>query len=623
MARLILSFLRLLGACVLIAMGAAAMAAPCDTPRIDSEPKLPSVTRGQSVTVFGDCFSGHSVNAFLNTGKVGGIKGPFVAKATDDGKALNFEIQNDVQPGRYLITLDFGSPPLLAVPGELRVLSAEQAKVKIDSISPSTAYPTNGNNTYNFKISGENLSLNPNDNIVEDVDRGPLLSGSQKDCNASPQTYEKMCLSYDNGMEGRKLSVTGFNAGSHQGSVGIRVRVGDDNVSETKTIKLSSLPEGAVRALAILVSAIFGLIVLGMVRKGMRLSEVGASGGMLDWFFMDKQTNSYSLSKFQLVAWTTIAVFGYVYVLFSRTLIQNDFSFPAVPSGWPTLLGLSAATTVAAVGLTSTRGSKGAGPDKPSLADFISAGGMVTGDRFQFFVWTLVGFLGFLMLVLLADPSSLKALPDIPDGFLYLTGVSAAGYLGGKAVRPPGPVIHEVLAKGAPLQGSVNLTILLKGENLATNASIKIDGIKLRPDEFVIEEAKSSPSSLSTEINITLLSAAKYIQGQYDLTLINGDGQMAVVKFPVDPLKLDAVVAVEHGTAAIPVKVTGQNFGDNMTAEWTAPGQAAPTIILANDVKKIRVTEADVTLIPGAAGNGTLTLISANNLRASSPVKVT
>jgi hypothetical protein len=140
MARLILSFLRLLGACVLIAMGAAAMAAPCDTPRIDSEPKLPSVTRGQSVTVFGDCFSGHSVNAFLNTGKAGGIKGPFVAKATDDGKALNFEIQNDVQPGRYLITLDFGSPPLLAVPGELRVLSAEQAKVKIDSISPSTAY---------------------------------------------------------------------------------------------------------------------------------------------------------------------------------------------------------------------------------------------------------------------------------------------------------------------------------------------------------------------------------------------------------------------------------------------------------------------------------------------------
>ena len=63
---------------------------------------------------------------------------------------------------------------------------------------------------------------------------------------------------------------------------------------------------------------------------------------------------------------------------------------------------------MAAVGITANRGSKGAGPLEPSFADFISSGGMVTGDRFQFFVWTLVGFLGFLLLVLLADPSTLK-----------------------------------------------------------------------------------------------------------------------------------------------------------------------------------------------------------------------
>jgi hypothetical protein len=60
---------------------------------------------------------------------------------------------------------------------------------------------------------------------------------------------------------------------------------------------------------------------------------------------------------------------------------------------------------------------------------------MVTGDRFQFFVWTLVGFLGFLLLVLLADPSTLKELPDVPQGFIYLMGISAAGYLDGKVVR--------------------------------------------------------------------------------------------------------------------------------------------------------------------------------------------
>src|SRR5262249_47842257 len=148
--------------------------------------------------------------------------------------------------------------------------------------------------------------------------------------------------------------------------------------------------------------------------------------------FLDRQTNSYSLSKFQLIAWTAVAIFGYVYVLFCRTLIQWDFGFPPIPNGWPTLLGVSAATTVAAVGITANRGSKGAGPQTPSFADFISSGGMVTSDRFQFFVWTLVGFLGFLLLILLPDPASLKVLPDVPEGFLYLMGISAAGYIGGK-----------------------------------------------------------------------------------------------------------------------------------------------------------------------------------------------
>ena len=206
---------------------------------------------------------------------------------------------------------------------------------------------------------------------------------------------------------------------------------------------------------------------------------------MLDWFFLDKQTMSYSLSKFQLIAWTAVAIFGYMYVLLCRTLIQWDFHFPNIPNGWPTLLGVSAATTIAAVGITANRGSKGAGSLKPSFADFISTGGMVTSDRFQFFVWTLVGFVGFLLLVLLADPSALKELPDVPQGFLYLMGISAAGYVGGKVVRLPGPVIQQLQVSADPLtrdaQGKeqpVNLTIDLKGENLSTDAAIQIDGVQ-------------------------------------------------------------------------------------------------------------------------------------------------
>jgi hypothetical protein len=633
MTHSIMSLFRLLGVCVLVVMGAPAMAAPCIIPQIDSDPKLPSVTRGERVTVSGDCFLGHSAKAFLNTGKDGDAAASLDA-TVKDGKTLTFEIPKTLEPNRYLVSLAFDGASQQPVPGDLKVLSSQQAKIRIDSISPLTVYPTNSSNTYDFEISGENLAADANSNIVEDVDRGPQQTGTVAECAnyARDKNYPKMCLSYDNKMEGRKLTVTGFHAGDHEGSVGIRVvRAGDNDSSEPKTIKLSSRGQGAVRGLAVVVTGICGLIVLALVRKGIRLSKASATGGVLDWFFLDKQTNSYSLSKFQLVAWTAVAVFGYVYVLFSRTFIQNDFTFPDVPSGWPTLLGLSATATVAAAGLTSTRGSKGAGPDKPSLADFISAAGMVTGERFQFFVWTLVGVLGFLMLVLLADPSSLTTLPEVPSGFLYLTGISVAGYLGGKAVRPPGPVIHQLLASAentTNAAGSVTiLTIIVQGENLSSDASIKIDGEALLIQDFQVtagvSQDNASDPSFCSEVKVILKHGEKYTQGEHELTFVNNkDGGMAVKKFPIDPLGLGKVPDQEAGAAPVSVTVPGENFGDNMTAEWSDPS-GAKNLIGAGSVKKISDKEAVVTLTPGATkGEGTLTLISANKLRASSTVQV-
>jgi hypothetical protein len=78
------------------------------------------------------------------------------------------------------------------------------------------------------------------------------------------------------------------------------------------------------------------------------------------------------------------------------------------------------------------RGAKGAGPIQPSVADFVATGGLVAAERFQFFIWTLVGVFTFLFLVVFSDPANVSDLPRIPDGFLALMGVSSFGYLGGK-----------------------------------------------------------------------------------------------------------------------------------------------------------------------------------------------
>lgn len=594
----------------------AAVAFQC-TSAISTEPKLPSITRGQTVTVQGSCLPQTGVKVLLRTGtEKEGDKGIALdAKVSSKSDEISFQIPTSSFPtGRYLVSVVVDSKEL-PVPGDLRVLSDQEAKVKVDSISPATVYPDGQDNTYSFDISGENLGESPNDNIVDVIGVGPQTVG----------------LSYDEGMKGRKLKVTGFKAGSYQGPVTIRLRVGN-NVSDPQTITLSKLRRGTVRGLAILVSLIFAAIVLSMVWKGIELAKSGESRGVMDWFFLDKQTGSYSLSKFQLIAWTSVAIFGYVYVLLCRTLIQWDFKFPPVPDGWPTLLGVSAATTVAAVGITANRGSKGAGAVNPSFADFISSGGMVTGDRFQFFVWTLVGFLGFLLLVLLADPSALKELPDVPQGFLYLMGISAAGYLGGKVVRLPGPVIQQLLASATALRDAqgkeqpVQLTIGLKGENLSTDAAIQIDDVPLRKEEFEIKEVKtqSGPAdpSFRAEVNVVLKNAAKYVQGAHELTFINKDGQMAAAKFPIDPLKLTSVGNLTAGAAAVTVKVAGENFCDGMSAEWMDASNTLAVIAPAN-VKKKSDKEAEITLIPGInKGPGTLTLISANQLRASASMQV-
>src|SRR5207253_7529989 len=49
---------------------------------------------------------------------------------------------------------------------------------------------------------------------------------------------------------------------------------------------------------------------------------------------------------------------------------------------------------------------------------------------------------GYVYLVIRMNPEMANiSLPDVPQNFLYLMGVSSAGYLGGKLVRKPGPVI--------------------------------------------------------------------------------------------------------------------------------------------------------------------------------------
>ena len=521
-------------------------------------------------------------------------------------------------------------------------------EVTLDTIYPTTVYPNPFHKRYDFEIVGQNLGKTAGENIVEVIGKGPAEMEITTCAEKEPQQYEKPCLVVPKGMEGRKLRVLGYQPDPYQGPVQIQVRV-NDKVSKPHAITFAAYSQQAVFFMSLASFIVLGWIIVRVILwKGVGNYEIqGKTYGPLASFFLDKQSDTYSLSKFQLLAWTSVSVFGYLYLFLCRVLIQWKFEWPNIPDGLPLLLGLSAGTAVLSNGITTSFGSKGSGAVHPSPADFISSGGMVVGERFQFFVWTLVGCLGFLFLLMRTDPAALTELPKVPDNFLYLMGFSSAGYLGGKAVRKAGPVIKSIsipspverptntpIPEGKVPRGPV-LTLNLKGENLDPKASVKVDGNLLRSDQFWInaKQPPEPPANLSSEVDVNLGVALidetadrPLLEGEHTLTIVSSDGQAADVHFPVDPMIIDSVENLSAGANPVDVKVTGKNFGEGTNAEWrdaSANAQVPPASPVTARVTRVSTTELKVNLTPGSTkGTGKLTLISPTKLRASKEVNI-
>ena len=165
--------------------------------------------------------------------------------------------------------------------------------------------------------------------------------------------------------------------------------------------------------------------------------------GMFTILFLDPETNTYSLSKYQFYLWTLAALFSYSYFALSRVLIQNG-ALPDVPGSLPGIIAIGAGTAIGSQVVTAVRGPKGSGQEQPSLGDFVTSGGVAAPERVQMFVWTNLGVLAFCLVTLHSPPWQISELPRIQEGLMYLMGISSAGYLGGKLARKPGPVISEI-----------------------------------------------------------------------------------------------------------------------------------------------------------------------------------
>jgi hypothetical protein len=327
------------------------------------------------------------------------------------------------------------------------------------------------------------------------------------------------------------------------------------------------------RGVALLVALFVIALPVILVRKD-RHGEA-ARKSWLSALFLDKETATYSLSTFQFYIWTAVSVMAYFYLAASRSVVQGVWEFIDIPKNLPGIVFISATTGAIAHFVTAQRGPKGAGEEHPSLADFVSSGGVVSAERVQFFIWTIIGALVFLCLSVAQDPASIQGLPTVPQGFLELMGISSFGYLAGKVARRPGPVINEIsIGESGPIQKGKALTLTVRGRILSKEADLKItykdtakkgeseeeeQKVPLTPPralpiDAAEEDEQSKPEKTYKKLIIQVTDADPAWFHRGKLVISNPDGQSASWSLPGIPeiTEIQPVLVPPPATPASP-----------------------------------------------------------------------
>jgi len=189
-----------------------------------------------------------------------------------------------------------------------------------------------------------------------------------------------------------------------------------------------------------------------------------------------------SLARFQFLLWTLIVTFAVLSVYFIRLLM----GIPEIPNDIPEnlliLMGISVAVPFVSTPLSSIkygdrRPATGivTDQDRRSLATMLMENDKITVSRFQMFAWTWISiiiYLGFFFSQTFLNDVNDLVVPDIPQIFVYLMGLSQVGYVGTKAAIP-GKLALSV-TKIAPNQASKGATVSIYGTNFGEQKEGKV-----------------------------------------------------------------------------------------------------------------------------------------------------
>ena len=274
---------------------------------------------------------------------------------------------------------------------------------------------------------------------------------------------------------------------------------------------------------------------------------------------LEPENQTYSLSRAQFLVWLLVIVWCYLFLYTAHGFVEQNWFFPNLGNSVYAFL-ISLGTLLASDITNRTMGVKGAGEFHPSIADLVVHGGVLALDRVQQIVWTLIAA-GMFIRITVSTYDSATELPDIPAQLLTLMGLSSAGYLGGKLVRGPGPVIEQVTT----IPGSVVLSI--KGKHLSKDAFVWLDGVQQPKDNVIAKvDDPDDPVKFAKEVEVTLnITIDDWNTNAHAITVVNPDAQRADWRKAAGTTVGTAADTTTVGTGDTTTGTTGDTTTDTTT----------------------------------------------------------
>jgi hypothetical protein len=289
-------------------------------------------------------------------------------------------------------------------------------------------------------------------------------------------------------------------------------------ISISRSVWLYGRASGWVLFLVVLVYVLY--LIGRKVKDKLQPGQQPKRYWFLTMLLLEPENQTYSLSRAQFLSWLTVIAWCYLFLYYTHGFIEERWGFPNLGNSIYAFL-ISLGTLIAAQATNRAMGVKGAGEEHPSVADLVVHGGVIALDRVQQIIWTLIA-LGMFVRITVSTFSTATELPGIPTEMLALMGLSSAGYLGGKLVRGPGPVIEQVTVTPS----SVILNI--KGKHLSKDAFVWLDGEQVKEPITSKADDPDDPLKFAKELEVTLSIAIEDWKAKdHAITLVNSDAQRA------------------------------------------------------------------------------------------------